>query len=107
MVFRGGSRKSEATFVKQNLKLVRECGVIFSGPPAELDEFVDLFSEIQVLGPQFEKSRFLFGLFRGPLQKSETTCVNQLLILFHRCGLRFPGRASEHPSKIPLLHPPF
>ena len=36
------------------------------------------------------------GLFRGALLKSETTFVNQLLTLLHKCGLRFFRCASEH-----------
>jgi hypothetical protein len=45
---------------------------------------------------------------RSPL-KSETTFVNQLSILVHKCGLRFFARESEHCAKIDLkillLHP--
>ena len=32
-------------------------------------------------------------MFRGGSQNSETTFVNQLLILLHRPGLRFPGES--------------
>ena len=39
-------------------------------------------SELEVLGPRFEESIFLFGLFPGAPPESETTFVNQLLILF-------------------------
>ena len=40
--------------------------------------------------------RPLFGLFRGAPLKSETTCVNQLLILFQKCRRTLSVRASMH-----------
>ena len=48
---------------------------------------------------------FLFCLFRGADSKSETTIDNQLWILFHKCGLRFFGRASGHHTKNPTTAP--
>ena len=67
-------------------------------------EYVELFDqkrEIEVLGASFEVSRFLFGMFRAAPIKSETTIVNQLLILFHKCGLRFYWKLSEHYPTTP------
>jgi len=93
MIFRAAPKNSETIFVKQNRKLVHKCSFRFLGLGAEHVELFDLSSEIEVLGPRFEKPRFLFGLFRGAPQKSETSLVNQLSILFLKCGLRFSGRA--------------
>ena len=45
---------------------------------------------------------FLFGLFQGTPLKSEPTFMNQLVILVHKCGLRFFTRASEHYAKNDL-----
>jgi len=45
---------------------------------------------------------FLFGLFQGMPLKPETTFMNPLLILVHKCGLRFFARASEHDAKNDL-----
>jgi len=81
--------------------LVHICGFRFLGTLAQHVERFDLSSEIEVLGPGFERSRLLFGLFRGTPPKSETTFVNKILILFHKCGLRVSGRASEHHAKTP------
>ena len=78
-----------------------------SGRLARHVELFGLSSEIEVLGPRFEKSRFIFGLFRGTLPKSETSFENQLLILFHKCGLRFSGRASKHHATISTASPSF
>ena len=78
---------------------------IFFGRGAEHVELFDLSSEIEGLGPRFEKSRCLFGLFRGAPLKSETTFVNQLSILFHKCGLRFSGSALERDAKNPTSPP--
>ena len=48
-------------------------------------QLFDLSSQIEVLGARFEVSRFLFGMFQGAPRKSETSFVNQLLILFDKC----------------------
>ena len=76
MIFRAAPVKSETTFLKQNRKLVHKCGFKFYWRGAEHVELFNLFSEIEVLGPRFEKLRFLCGLFRGAPPKSETTVVN-------------------------------
>ena len=96
MIFRTASVKSETTFVKQKRKLVHQCGFRFYWRCAEHDELFDQKREIEVWGARFEVSRFLFGMFRGAPRKSKTTLVNQLLILFHQCGLRFYWQPSEH-----------
>ena len=46
-----------------------------------------------VLGPRFEMSRFLFGLFRQSCRKTETTFVNQPLLLFQNL---FSDLLDEH-----------
>ena len=107
MIFRGAPQQSETTLVKQNRKLVHKSGFRFWEAPSRHVELFEFSSEIEVLGPRFEKSRFLFGLFRGAPPKSETTFRNQRVILFHKCGLRFSGLALEHHAKNPtsiLLH---
>jgi len=89
MIFRAVPVKFKTTLVKQNKKLVHKCGFRFYWRGAEHVKLLDLSSEIEVLGPRIEKSRFPFGLFRGVHLQSETAFVNQLSILFHECGLRF------------------
>jgi len=82
MIFRAAHQKFETTFVNQNRKLVHNCGFRFLARGVEHVELFDFFSEIEVLGPRFEKLRPLFGLFRGSPLKSETAFVDQLSILF-------------------------
>jgi len=84
MIFRGAPVKSETTFLKQSRKLLQTCGFRFYQRASEHVELFDQKREIEVLGARFEVSRFLFGMFRGAPRKSETTFVNQLLILFHK-----------------------
>ena len=81
--------------------LVYPSGFWFSGHALEQAENFAQIRDIEVLGPRFEKSRFLFGLFRRAPTHSETTFVNQLSILFHNCGLRVAGRSSEDFPKFP------
>ena len=78
MMLRGVSQNSDTTFVKQNLKLVRHCGFRFSRHPTHYVEHFAERQEIDVFWPRFEKSRLLFGMFRGDSQKSETTILGQL-----------------------------
>ena len=87
-------------------KMVRKRGLRFWGAPAEHIELFDLFSEIQALGARFEKLRILFGLFKGAPKISETALKIQLLIVFHKCGIRVSGRVSEHHAQHPTT-PPF
>ena len=101
MIFQEASGKSETAFVKQNRELVQKSGFRYPRRPSEHDELFNLLSEIQVLGSRLEKSRFLFGLFRGATPKSKISLVNQLSILFHKYFLRCSGRASEHHAKDP------
>ena len=56
--------------------------------------------EIEFLGPRFREIDVLFGLFRCAFAKFETTFLNQLSILFDKCGLMFSGRGSEDNLKI-------
>jgi len=83
--------------VKQNGKLVHKCGFRFRGRASEQAEPKIGFSE----SGWAPKPRFHdiwgenFVLFRRASGKCETTFVNQLSILFHKCGLRFSGRAAE------------
>ena len=76
MIFRGASKKSETTFVKQNRKLVHKCGFRIFGRPSEQDEIFDQQREIEVLGTRFEFSRLLLGMFRGAARKSGITFMN-------------------------------
>ena len=99
MIFRAAPVKSEAKFVQQNRKLVHKCGFRFYWHGAEHDEIFDQKRAIEVVGARFEVSRSLFCMFRGAPQKSESTFVNQLSILFHKWGLRFYWQSSEnHPT---------
>jgi len=86
-MFRGFPVKSEASFVKHNQKLFHQCGFRFSGRSSEHAEQKPRNLES---GPQNLNFSLLvekFDMFRGLSVKSETTFVNQLLILFHKCGL--------------------
>jgi len=105
MIFRAALVKSETTFVKQNRKLVYKCGLRFYWRGAEHVKRFDLSSVIEVLGPRFEKLRFIFGLFRGAPPKSKTTFVNQLSISFTNVVSDFTGAARKITLQIPLLHP--
>ena len=55
MMFRGGTRKYETTFVKHNLKLVHKCGFRFSCAPSENAELLAQRRKNEVLGPRFQK----------------------------------------------------
>jgi hypothetical protein len=79
-----GSQNLEATFVKQKRKLVHKSVFRFVEPLARHVERFDVSSKIEVLGSRFEKSRFLFGVFRGAPLKSESTFVHQRLIMFQK-----------------------
>ena len=57
---------------------------------------------VQKMAQRTTPPSFLFGVFQGTPLKSETTFVNQLSILIHKCGLRFFVRASEHYAKNDL-----
>ena len=68
------------------------------------------YLEISNPGSKTSISRLLakkIGMFRGGSQKSETTFLNQLLILFHKCGLRIlrPPRNIIEPLKTPTTSP--
>ena len=51
--------KSETSFVKQNRKLVEQCGFRFLYHSAEHVQLFDQKREMEVVGARFEVSRFL------------------------------------------------
>jgi hypothetical protein len=96
VIFRGESLKCKTTFVKLNRKLVPKCGFRFRGRESDQVEQKIGFSKS---GPQNHNFMIFggekFGLSRCAFGKCEITLVNQLSILFHKCGLRFSGFAAE------------
>ena len=97
----GYCRKSETTFVRNNYKLVRQCGFRFSGRASERAKCFAQIREIEVLAHSFEKSKFLFGVFRCAPTKSEITFVYQISMQFQNCGLRYAVRSAEDRPKFP------
>ena len=107
MISRQLPPKFETTFVKQNPKLGLQMWFQISGAAAAASRTCRLVLHNRDFGAQIREIEVLFGLLRGAAVKSETTFVHQILQLFHKCGLRFSGRASEHCSRDPTTPPSF
>ena len=75
-IFRGAPQRSETMFVKPDGNSILKCGFRFSRRASEQGQLFDFPSKIEVLGPRFEKSRFVFGLIRGAALRFETTFVH-------------------------------
>ena len=104
-------RESETIFEEQNKKLLHKCGFRFSVRPLEHAEKKSRNLEISNLGSKPSISRLLAKktryVPRWVSKICETTFVNQLLILFHKCGLFWdPLGTSWKPLKHLLHHPP-
>ena len=89
VMFRGFTVKFETTFVKPNRKLVHKCGFRFSGRSLEHAEQKPRNLESGPQNLDFREQVETMTLFPGVKPKSEVTFVNQLSILFLKCGLRF------------------
>ena len=67
---------------------------LFQDVPRFAEHFAQI-RRIEELRPRFEKSRFLFCLFRSSPTKSQTSFDNRFAIRSSEYGLRFPVRSSE------------
>ena len=76
----------------------------FTDAARNMQNFLTCPQKSRLLGPD-SKNRGFFRLVPRRALKSETTFGNQLSILFHRCGLRYFGRASEYHAKNPTTPP--